>query len=145
MPQATEGRVRALWILTAGIATGCGIWATHFVAMLSYEPGVATGYDIGLTAASLVAAVVVTSVGLVVAVLGRQPWGAPAGGAIVGLGVACMHYLGMFALQLPGRISWQLDLVVASIVLGGVFGVAALALAVRRDDMRAQRLLRRCS
>jgi diguanylate cyclase (GGDEF)-like protein/PAS domain S-box-containing protein len=132
----TEGRVRALWILTAGIATGCGIWATHFVAMLSYEPGVATGYDIGLTAGSLVAAVVVTSVGLVVAVLGRHPWSAPAGGAVVGLGIACMHYLGMFALQLPGRISWQLDLVAASIVLGGAFGVAALALAVRRDDIR---------
>ena len=135
--RATDGRARALWILTAGIATGCGIWATHFVAMLSYEPGVETGYDVGLTAASLVAAVLVTTLGLSVAVFGRQPWGAPAGGAVVGLGVACMHYLGMFALQLPGRISWHLDLVAASIVLGGVLGVAALALAVRRDDIRA--------
>jgi diguanylate cyclase (GGDEF)-like protein/PAS domain S-box-containing protein len=134
--RATKGRVRALWIVTAGIATGCGIWATHFVAMLSYEPGVETGYDIGLTAGSLVAAVIVTTVGLVVAVFGRQPWGAPAGGAVVGLGVACMHYLGMFALQLPGRISWHLDLVAVSIVLGGILGVAALAVAVRRDDIR---------
>jgi diguanylate cyclase (GGDEF)-like protein/PAS domain S-box-containing protein len=48
-----------------------------------------------------------------------------------------MHYLGMFALQLPGRISWELDLVLASIALGAAFGVAALALAVRRDDLRA--------
>ena len=138
--RATSGRVRVIWILTAGIATGCGIWATHFVAMLAYEPGVATGYELGLTAGSLVAAVVVTSVGLGLAVFGRDPWGAPAGGAIVGVGVACMHYLGMFALQLPGQISWHLDLVLVSILMGGAFAVAALALAVRREDLRGTAL-----
>ena len=40
--RAARGRARATWILTAGVATGCGIWATHFIAMLAYEPGVAT-------------------------------------------------------------------------------------------------------
>ena len=67
---STRGRARATWILTAGVVTGCGIWATHFIAMLPYEPGVATAYDIGLTAASLVAAAVVTSAGLGVAAAG---------------------------------------------------------------------------
>ena len=55
--QSTTGRGRAAWIVTAGAATGCGIWATHFIAMLAYEPGVPTGYDIGLTALSLVVAI----------------------------------------------------------------------------------------
>jgi NO-binding membrane sensor protein with MHYT domain len=135
--RAAKERVRAIWIMTAGIATGCGIWATHFIAMLAYEPGVATGYDIALTALSLVVAVMVTSIGIGIAVCGREPWGAAAGGAIVGLGVACMHYTGMFALQLPGHISWQPDLVSVSVAVGSVFGVAALTLAVRREDVRA--------
>jgi len=39
---STRGRTRATWVLTAGVVTGCGIWATHFIAMLAYEPGVAT-------------------------------------------------------------------------------------------------------
>ena len=42
-----------------------------------------------------------------------------------------MHYLGMWALEVPGRVTWSPDLVFASIVLGMVFGYAALAIAIR--------------
>src|SRR5437588_7495738 len=84
--RAARGRARTTWILTAGVATGCGIWATHFIAMLAYEPGVATAYHIGLTVISLLVAVAVTSVGLGVAVRGQARWGAPLGGGIVGGG-----------------------------------------------------------
>src|ERR1700674_309127 len=109
--RATRGRARATWLIVAGTATGCGIWATHFIAMLAYEPGVATAYDVGLTALSLIAAAAVTCAGLGFAVLGRMRFAAPAGGAIVGAGVACMHYTGMWALEVPGHVTWALDLV----------------------------------
>ena len=33
-----------------------------------------------------------------------------------------MHYTGMMALELPGRITWLPNLVVASMVLGVAFG-----------------------
>src|SRR6266511_4465721 len=61
---ASQARTRLIWIAIAGAAIGYGIWATHFIAMLAYEPGVSTGYGIGLTALSLVAAMVLTSTGL---------------------------------------------------------------------------------
>src|SRR5262245_15618088 len=127
------GRARAFWIGLAGAATGCGIWATHFIAMLAYDPGVAISYDVGLTTLSLVAAIAVTAGGLALAV--SRPGRAPLGGGIVGAGVACMHYTGMWALQLPGHVTWSPDLVAMSIVLGILFGMAALAVALRRDDM----------
>jgi diguanylate cyclase (GGDEF)-like protein len=133
---ATEGKVRNAWLALAGAATGCGIWATHFIAMLAYEPGVAIAYDIGLTALSLVLAAVITGVGLSVAVRGQPRWRPLLGGAIVGGGVASMHYTGMWALRLPGQITWSPDLVAISIVLGIVFGGIALTIAVRRDDRR---------
>src|SRR6187549_2809510 len=84
--QATIGRARALWIIKAGFAAGCGVWATHFIAMLAYDPGIAIAYDIALTGFSLIAAVVVTSFGLGLAVY--LPWqsGAAIGGAVVGAG-----------------------------------------------------------
>src|SRR5947208_7642777 len=134
--RAARGRSRAVWILTAGVATGSGIWATHFIAMLAYEPGVATAYHLGLTIASLVAAVAVTSIGLGIAATVSNGWSAPVGGGIVGGGIACMHYLGMFALQLPGRVTWSLDLVVVSVVFGILFGTASLMVSIRRDDIR---------
>jgi diguanylate cyclase (GGDEF)-like protein/PAS domain S-box-containing protein len=126
---ASCGRARAIWIATAGTATGSGIWATHFIAMLAYNPGVVAGYGMVLTVLSLVAAIAVTSLGFALAVGGRARWAPPLGGAIVGAGVACMHYLGMSALELPGRIEWAADLVFASIVLGIAFAAPAVALA----------------
>ena len=134
--RSTRSGVRAAWLLTAGAATGCGIWGTHFIAMLAYEPGVTTAYDIGLTLLSLLVAAAVSGAGLSVAVYWASRWSAMIGGGIVGAGIACMHYLGMWALEVPGRVTWSLDLVGVSIALGMLFGMAALAMAVRREDMR---------
>jgi diguanylate cyclase (GGDEF)-like protein/PAS domain S-box-containing protein len=131
----TQHRARVTWLVTAGAATGCGIWATHFIAMLAYNPGVSIGYDVGLSLLSLVAAVVVTGGGLMIAVYGRGRWAAPGGGAFVGFGIACMHYTGMWAVQLPGTMEWVPGLVLASIGLGMLFGAMALIAAVRRDDI----------
>ena len=43
--RATQGHTRLAWLALAGLATGCGIWATHFIAMLAYEPGVPIDVD----------------------------------------------------------------------------------------------------
>ncbi len=135
--RANSGRTRILWIVIAGTTTGFGIWATHFIAMLAYEPGVTTGYDIGLTALSFAAAAAtVTIIGLAVAVYIPARWSAPVGGGIVGAGVACMHYLGMWAMEVPGHIEWSWDLIVASVVLGLLFGSFALPTAIRFSHRR---------
>ena len=133
--RATHGRTRTVWILTAGTAAGSGIWATHFVAMLAYDPGVSLMFEIDRTALSLVAAIVVTTGGLAFAVNGATRWAAAVGGGIVGAGVAAMHYLGMAAIDVAGYVIWSWDLVAASIVLGLLFGAAAFAIAVRYEEL----------
>jgi NO-binding membrane sensor protein with MHYT domain/methyl-accepting chemotaxis protein len=133
--RSARGRARATWVLIASLAAGFGIWATHFIAMLAYDPGIGISYDLGLTALSLVIAVTITCAGLCVAIYGPAGWAASVGGGIVGAGVAGMHYLGMSALEMPGRINWSLGLVLASIVLGILFGATALAIATRRDTL----------
>jgi NO-binding membrane sensor protein with MHYT domain len=104
---ATTGRTRLLWLITTGAATGYGIWATHFIAMLAFTPGVATGYDLLLTVSSLIAAAVITGAGLALAAMSGARWAAPGGGAVVGLGIAVMHYMGMWAFEVPGHIAWS--------------------------------------
>jgi diguanylate cyclase (GGDEF)-like protein/PAS domain S-box-containing protein len=135
--EAGSARLRGAWIALASAATGFGIWATHFSAMLAYQPGVAVRYGIGLTALSLLAATFIAGIGLAIAVPKRTWWATPLGGAIVGAGVAVMHYTGMWALQLPGRLTWSGDLIGASVVLAMLFGAAALALAGSRRGIRA--------
>jgi len=72
-----------------------------------------------------------------VAVYNPARWGAAVGGGIVGGGIASMHYTGMWALELPGRVTWEPGLVLVSIALGMLLGMAALALAASRDGLRA--------
>jgi methyl-accepting chemotaxis protein len=138
--RALSGWARAFWIVLAGVAGGCGIWATHFIALLSYEPGVPVAYNITLTALSFVVAAAITSLGLGVATSMGRTWGGAVGGSIVGIGVACMHFLGMWSVELPGRIGWSFDLVVASIALGMLLGSGSLSVAMMRKGMR-QKLL----
>jgi diguanylate cyclase (GGDEF)-like protein len=133
---ASQSRTRLIWTAIAGAAIGYGIWATHFIAMLAYEPGVATGYGIVLTVLSLAVAMILTSSGFGIAACDHGRWRAAVGGAIIGAGIASMHYLGMWALEVPGRVTWSPDLVVASIALGMCFGCAALAVATRKHDRR---------
>jgi diguanylate cyclase (GGDEF)-like protein/PAS domain S-box-containing protein len=132
----TTGKARAVWIVIAATATGCGIWATHFIAVLAYNPPVTVAYNVFLTSLSLVAAAVVTGGGISAVVYGSVRHRAAVGGAIVGGGVACMHYLGMWALELPGHIMWSLDLVTASVLFGMILGAAALEVATRLDGSR---------
>ena len=131
--RSIQSRSRVVWLVAAGAATGCGVWATHFIAMLAYNPGVAVGYDVNLTGLSLLVAAAITGLGLAVAAYRPVRWGAVLGGAIFGGGVACMHYLGMSALELPGHIRWSIGLVLASIVIGMLLGAVALLVAVRDD------------
>jgi methyl-accepting chemotaxis protein len=134
--QASSGRGRVLWLVGAAIATGFGIWATHFIAMLAYEPGIAVAYNVPLTLGSLGAAIIITGVAFAIAAYGASRMTAIAGGGLLGGGVASMHYLGMAALELPGMIVWSFDLVAASIGIGMVFGMIGLALVEKRHDRK---------
>src|SRR5262249_7100507 len=86
---------------------------------------------------SLVVAIVVTTLGLGIASGRPGRWRAPLGGSIVGGGIVGMHYTGMAAVELPGRMAWLPDLVALSVVFGIAFGAVTLMVATRRDDIRA--------
>ncbi len=134
--KAARGRTRVIWLSLDAAAGGCGIWATHFIAMLAYNPGVGAGYNLALTILSLIFAVGITGVGLNVAVLEFPRRAAAIGGIIIGGGVAAMHFTGMLALELAGDITWSVDLVLASVTLGAVFGCFAFELSAKSDDLR---------
>jgi NO-binding membrane sensor protein with MHYT domain len=127
--RAAAGRgERTWWLVLASISIGgTAIWSMHFVAMMGFSVvGTPIRYDVGLTAASAVIAILAVGFGLAIALLGD---GAPnvrilAGGVIAGLGVAAMHYTGMAAMTLNGDVSYGMTRVGLSI------GIAVVAAAV---------------
>src|SRR5262245_62252238 len=68
--RATYGRAQALWIAATGAVAGCGVWTTHFVAMLAYRSSLPITYDSTLTVLSIVAAVSLATGGVWIAVRG---------------------------------------------------------------------------
>ncbi len=133
----TQGFLRPVWLCVAATATGFGIWATHFIAMLAYSPGMPSGYNVALTVASLIAAIALTGLGFATALSPEIPGARWLGGGIVGGGIAVMHYTGMAAFEIEGRIHWDPSLVVASIALGTLIGAVALPVGLRDRSMKS--------
>src|SRR6476661_4700926 len=87
------------WPCLAGVSFGAAIWSTHFIAMLAFQPGMGLDYAIAPTLLSLLLAITVSTAAFVAFDLFKFPGAAALSGALVGLGVAGMHYLGMHALD----------------------------------------------
>ena len=128
--KSASGSARWLWLGVAGASGGFGIWSTHFIAMLAYDPGVVVGYEAQLSLLSLAMAIVATFAAVSCAAFLGGILAYAAGGLLFATGVASMHFTGMLAIEFPGEIDWSLDHVVASILLGALFATLAYALTL---------------
>jgi NO-binding membrane sensor protein with MHYT domain len=123
-----KGR-RARWLLLAAWAIGgTGIWVMHFMAMIGFTvDGLPIRYDIPVTIASWITAVVVVAIGLFIVGYGRpSAFKVIIGGIFTGVGVAAMHYTGMAAMRLPATVTYERSLVVASIWIAVIAATVAL-------------------
>lgn len=125
----TEGLVRAAWIFLSGLEAGCGVWATHFIAMLAFRPGVAAGYDPLGTLASLLFAVTGCTLAFAVAWTGAQERSRMvAGGLLLTLAIGLMHFTGMAAYRVQAAESWNPAIIWVGMALGT--GLATLSLSI---------------
>jgi diguanylate cyclase (GGDEF)-like protein len=135
----TSGLQKAGWQFIAAVAAGSSIWCTHFIAMLGYEPGVPVSFDAVLTIVSLLLAICGCWLGFAIAASGFNKAAPAIGGAVVGLSTVCMHYTGMIAYRVAGIISWDMNFLVASIILATVLSALSIHVFMLRQD-RSMRL-----
>jgi len=136
---AARGRVRLTWLAGGATAMGVGIWSMHYIGMLAFSLPVLVLYDWPMVLLSLMAAVFAAAVALFVVSRKKMGWPrALAGSAIMGSGIATMHYTGMAAMRLPAMCSYNLRLLILSVVLAIVISLVALWLTFRfREDTKA--------
>src|SRR5258708_298967 len=133
---AARGLARRLWLVAAAITMGGGIWSMHFVAMLAFSMPIPISYDLGLTALSLVVAILVTGAGFyVISRQGASPLRLVLSGIFMGLGIAAMHYTGMAAMQGHAELSYDRLFVALSLVIAIGASTAALWLAFRTAEL----------
>lgn len=137
---ARSARRRAWFLLLAAWAIGgTGIWVMHFIAMIGFGvPGSEIRYDVPITTASAIIAITVVAVGLATVGFGRpHPLKIILGGVFAGVGVASMHYTGMAAMQIDGRVAYDDLLVAASVGIAVVAATIALWFTVKVSKVAA--------
>jgi PAS domain S-box-containing protein len=143
-----RGRTRLAWLLGGSVAMGSGIWSMHFVAMLAFHLPVPIAYDVPLVALSWVAAVAASAFALFVASRAAVGTGRRiAAGLCLGLAVVAMHYTGMAAVRVSAHLTYDPQLVGASVLVAIAAATVALWLFLwlRYDNTHRGRMLRAAS
>jgi NO-binding membrane sensor protein with MHYT domain len=138
--RVARGWASSAWLALGAISIGgTGIWVMHFVAMLGFHiRGTETRFDVPLTIASGLLAVLVVGLGLfIVRARGAGALALLGGGTVTGLGIAAMHYLGMRAMHVGVAITYDTATVVMSVLVGVVAATAGLWLSARVQSFAA--------
>lgn len=97
--QAAQGLRRRAAILGAAAALAIGIWSMHFIGMLAARLPLEVTYLVAPTLFSLLVCLTAVGGAMLLAATDRpRALRLGAGGVLMGLGIASMHYLGMTAL-----------------------------------------------
>ncbi|MBT2373895.1 putative bifunctional diguanylate cyclase/phosphodiesterase [Pseudomonas fluorescens] len=116
------------WLGAACLAGG--IWSTHFISMLAFQTPVAIHYELTMTFASLLIALIASLFAMQTLSHAQLHWHQYLLASIwMGLGIALMHYVGMGAMRSEAVPYFETGLLVLSIVIAMGASLAALLLS----------------
>lgn len=125
--RSLSGSTKTVWFAIGAFCLGAGIWSMHFVGMSAYQMPMEMSFDLKLTGASLIIAVLASGLGL--KAITRETLSVPQliiYAFIMGTGVFTMHYTGMFAMKMDPAMQYDNLLVFISGVIAVVACGAAL-------------------
>jgi NO-binding membrane sensor protein with MHYT domain/nitrogen-specific signal transduction histidine kinase/ActR/RegA family two-component response regulator len=136
-----DSGLRFSWLAIGAIAMGSGIWAMHFIGMLAHILPIPVSYEPGITALSIVPAILAAGIALHVVARPVVTTGRLlVGGTLMGAGIGAMHYTGMSAMELNALVRYDPTLFGASIVVAVVLAVLALQVRAWIGRMQLTRL-----
>ena len=133
------GVARWTWLtLSAVCIGGTAVWSMHFIAMLGFQvSGASIRYDTALTVASGLLAIAVMGVALYMTINRRTRGALLLGGAIAGLGIVSMHYMGMASINMHGEMHHDPLYVGLAGVIAVVAATVALWFSLRLEGVPA--------
>ena len=118
------------WLFAGALVLGMGIWTMHFVGMLALHAPVRLGYDLIITLASMLPAILAAGIALH---LMQRPVLTPKnrllGGLAMGAGIGAMHYAGMAAMIMSPPIRYNIGLFAFSVLFAIIGSMLTLQLA----------------
>ena len=141
---ASTGAAAASWLLGGAFAMGMGIWSMHFIGMLAFSLPIPMAYDVGITIASMLIAIIVSGFALhTVSQSTLSLKNLFAGGVLMGIGICSMHYTGMAAMDVQPGIRYDAVLFAASVAIAIAASTAALWMSFTLRGNKARRVYAR--
>ncbi|MGM8366803.1 putative bifunctional diguanylate cyclase/phosphodiesterase [Virgibacillus sp. W0181] len=125
--QQTSFFHKNFWLLLSSIAMGLGIWSMHFIGMSAFMLPISMKYDLLLTIISVIPAVFASYLAFYFA--NRRNTSHRfyiIAGAIMGLGISSMHYIGMAAMKMDAEYVYKPGIFIISILIAVVASYIAL-------------------
>ena len=123
------------WLFGGAVTTGIGVWSMHFVGMLAIRLPLPIDYDWRWVIISVIPAIFAT--GLALSVVSHPGLGGLrliGAGALMGAGIAGMHYIGMAAMLTQAAIQYDPGLVAVSVGLAVTISGAALLITFHLNE-----------
>jgi methyl-accepting chemotaxis protein PixJ len=142
---AATSWAKTAWLIGGAIVMGIGIWSMHFVAMLAFSLPIPMTYDMWTVLLSILPAIIASAGALF---LGSRPtlslWQLIMGGILMGIGIASMHYIGMYAMRIEANTMYDPLLFAVSIAIAISASIVGLNVAFQlRTQTNTSALLAR--
>ncbi|MBW4631313.1 MAG: PAS domain-containing protein [Iphinoe sp. HA4291-MV1] len=127
---ASVAQAKRAWLIGGAFVMGVGIWSMHFVAMLAFKLPIPIGYDVLTVLLSVMPAIVASGGALFLAsrkILSIKQL--LIGGVLMGIGIASMHYIGMYAMRMAATTEYQPVLFALSVAIAIGASIVALWIA----------------
>jgi diguanylate cyclase (GGDEF)-like protein len=135
--RSAKGGRLVIWSGYSGLIGGSTVWATHFMAMVAFDPGLKYAFDPTLTMLSLVVAILAVSAGVFLATVLSNGGASTVGGVIIAAGITFMHFTGMAGYLVEGVIVHQVAAKLIAIVMATVFSVGCMYVLASTRDRKA--------
>ncbi len=130
-------RTRLWWLAIGALSMGIGIWAMHFVGMLSWHLPIPVAFDTVTTLVSVFPAICASAVALhILSAAQRTRRTTALGGLAMAAGIGTMHYTGMEALRMSATLYYRPVAFAMSLVVAFVLATASLSLRPARQHVR---------
>ncbi len=125
-----RGAAGTTWLAGAAFVFGCGVWTTHFVAMLAFDADLMSGYEVTRTALSFFVACFGAQAAFWLFMRPtRSMTRTVCAGFLLGGCIGAMHFIGIHAIRLHGTMSLDAGYVSAALLLGIFLSAVALLCA----------------
>ncbi len=128
----TDRKRKTFWLCAGSLSMGCGVWAMHFIGMLSFSLPVPVNYALQMTFLSVIPAIIASAITIrILSVPRLNHWRVNIGGLLMAGGIGTMHYTGMEAMRMPADLRYSPSLFAVSVAVAYVLATGAFYVEFR--------------